>query len=178
MGSIRKAARRLVLKWRNPSRHFLEQKIFPKIKNKKILYVGCDNYTVDYPKRLKKNNLWTLDIRPSVKKYGAKNHVVGDIRKVDNFFEKDFFDIVFFVGIFGYGINNNASAEKAIRAMSKTLKKNGLLIIQWTNRRGKNLVNTENLKEKNKFNEGPLFKTPTKTQIGDRGYIWEFWRKK
>ncbi len=40
-----------------PPRYIIERKIFPKIKNKRVLLIGVADYIPDYPKRLKNNEV-------------------------------------------------------------------------------------------------------------------------
>jgi SAM-dependent methyltransferase len=123
---FRKLLREIFLKWRNPERYFIERKIFPKIKNKKILWVGIGSYTANYPKKLKNNDLTTIDINPHVSKYGSKKHIVEDITKVKF---NDKFDIIFFLGVFGYGVDTKSQVEATFRNCYNFLKENGILVV-------------------------------------------------
>lgn len=158
--TLRKLARELFLRWRNPSRYIIERKILPRIKNKKVLLVGCADYCSHYPKKLRKNNLWTMDIDPEVKKYGSKNHLVGDISKPNKQLAKDF-DIILFLGIFGFGLNNKKDAEKAIKNLYHLLKPKGLLIIQWVNLPNHNQVIPQELKNFKLFKPIKAFGYPS-----------------
>ena len=73
----RKIIRELVLKWRNPSRYIIERKIFPKIKNKRVLLVGVADYIEDYPQRLKENDLWS---RKDLNPWLASLYVINEYR--------------------------------------------------------------------------------------------------
>jgi hypothetical protein len=128
---LRKIAREVLLKYRCKARYDLERKMFPKIRGKRVLFVGIANYTKDYPKKLKNNEIWTIDINSEVEKFGAKNHIVGSITEVDTYFPENFFDYIFFCGILGFGVNTETDAEKTFEKCCKILKKDGILIIGW-----------------------------------------------
>ncbi|MBU1246200.1 MAG: methyltransferase domain-containing protein [Nanoarchaeota archaeon] len=159
---LRKIARELLLKWRQEDRYFIERRIFPKIKHKKVLLVGVANYTENYPFRLRKNSLWSIDIDPSVAKYGAKNHIVGNIKDIDSFFNKDFFDIILMFGVFGYGLNDPKEADKTLKNCAKVLNKKGQLFIQWSDMPGHNQVNPQELDNYKLFKDSVFygFKSP------------------
>jgi len=129
---IKKIARELSLKWRKQNRYILERKIFPNIKNKKILFVGCAKYTQDYPEKLKDNYLWTLDKDPNMAEFGGKFHVIGDITNASKEFNDKYFDVIFMVGVFGYGLNVLSDCERAMKVLHTILSDKGVLIIQST----------------------------------------------
>jgi len=174
----RKIARELLLKWRNKERYILERKIFPRIKNKKILLVGCAHYTSDYPKRLKDNQLWTIDIDPEMVKFGAGNHIIESIVNVDKYFQKEFFDVIILFGVFGYGLNDKKEAEKTLENCAKVLKKKGILIIGWNDLPGYNPINPRNLKNFNLYQSFSWDSIPSgyKTEKRLKG-VFEFLKK-
>jgi len=143
--SLRRAARELSLKWRNEGRYIIERKIFPKIKNKKVLLVGCASYTSDYPKRLQENELYSIDVNKEVVMYGAKNHIIGSVVDIDKYFEKEFFDAILFFGVFGFGLNNKKEAEKALKNCYNVLKTGGVIMIMWQNIPGHNQISPREL---------------------------------
>jgi len=143
---LRKAARELTLRWRNEGRYIIERKIFPKIKDKKVLLVGCANYTSDYPKRLYENELYSIDVDKETAEYGAKNHVVGSVVEIDKYFSKEFFDVILFLGVFGFGLDERKHAEKALKRCYKALKKNGVMVVMWQDIPGHNQINPRELK--------------------------------
>lgn len=130
----RKILRPIFLKWDSPCRYLVEKKIFPKIKNKRVLLVGCAEYAEHYPCLLEKNNrVYSIDIDPEAAKYGAKHHIVGDVCRINKYFKENTFDIILFGGIFGYGLNNVKDAEIAMKNCHYVLKRGGLMIIWWAN---------------------------------------------
>ena len=149
----RRIVREVVLKYENPGRYIIEKKFFPRIKDKKVLLVGCEHYTEHYPRKLRKNMLWSIDINPDVAKYGAKEHVVGDISYATRYYPKKNFDFVFLGGIFGYGVNDKKTAERTMKECYEILKKNGKLIIWWSDMPKHNQVIPQELKNYRLFKE-------------------------
>jgi len=175
----RKVLRELLLKWRSKSRYIIERKLFPKVKNKRVLWVGCAEYTKDYPRKIEKNNneLWTIDIDPKVAEYGAKKHIIGNIANADKYFEKEFFDIIFFIGLFGYGLDEKKDAEKAMKSCYKILKKDGSMIIHWSNLEGRNKVKPKELKNIQLYTPKSIFGLPELYKINNNTKIFEFYKK-
>jgi ubiquinone/menaquinone biosynthesis C-methylase UbiE len=176
---IRKILREVLLKWRIKSRYVIERKMFPRIKNKKVLFVGCAEYTKDYPSRIEKNNnqLWTLDIDPEVAKYGAKNHIIGDAVEINKYFQENFFDVIMMIGVFGYGINKKEDADKSLENCAKILKKEGAMIIHWSNITGKDMVKPRKLDKIKLYSPTPMFGLPELYIINKGTKIFEFYKK-
>ena len=143
---LRKILREIFLKYRNEGRYIIERKIFPKIKNKKVLLIGCASYTSDYPKKLQGNELYSIDVDKDVLKYGAKNHIVGSVVEIDKYFEKEFFDVILFFGVFGFGLDDKENAEKALKNCHKVLKKDGITMLMWQNIPKHDQINPRELK--------------------------------
>ena len=175
---IKTVLRGLLLRQREEGRYILERKIFPKLKNKKVLFAGVAHYTADYPKKLKSSNLWTIDIDPSVEKYGARNHVIGDVAEANKFFPESFFDVIILSGIFGYGVNDSKAAEKVMKNCWTILKKNGKLVIQWSDRPNHDQVNPRKLKNFGLFIPVSFgkYNSPYRTKKNNR--VFEFLVKK
>ncbi|GAG24403.1 unnamed protein product, partial [marine sediment metagenome] len=79
--------RNVSLKWLNYSRYIVEKKIFPSIKNKKVLLVGCNHNVRDYPKKLRKNDVYSIDINPEMAEFGAEKHIVGNVAEINKYFK-------------------------------------------------------------------------------------------
>src|SRR6266852_4115017 len=85
---------------RNEDRSVLELIIFPyflkKDEYKNVLFVGCHWYTRGYNKIFeKKKNFWTIEIKPSMKKYGAKQHIIDDLQNLSKHFKPGTLDLIF-----------------------------------------------------------------------------------
>lgn len=138
--------RNLILKWMNYPRYIIEKKIFPSIKNKRVLLVGCTHHVGDYPKKLRKNDVYSIDINPEMEEFGAKKHIIGNVVEIDKYFKEGFFDVIFLLGVFGYGLNEPKEAEKTMKNCYKVLKKGGILIILCKDISGCNQIVPEKLK--------------------------------
>ncbi len=170
---IRQILRGIFLKWRNPERYVLEKKIFKRINRKRVLFVGVAPYTAQYPIKLKNNDLTTIDINPYVAKYGAKNHIIGDIGK---YFFQEKFDVIFLVGILGYGVDTREKAEEVLKNCFNSLNKNGILIATETLVKLHNPVKLRDLKAYKKFQAIEAFGYGSPTRINKA--VFEFLLKK
>jgi len=171
--TFRKIAREALLKWRNESRYVLERKIFPKLKGKKVLLVGCAHYTKDYPKKLAYNDLWTIDIDPKMAEFGAKRHIIGNVVEINKYFSKNFFDVIFLTGVLGYGLNEVKDAEESMKNLYMVLKAKGRLVIQWSDIPGKNQINPQKLKNFKLFYQKEMFGYPSNYRTKNNK-VWEF----
>lgn len=120
----------------NPSRVFLMQTILPIYihrlpKGSNVLWVGCTRYTKNVCKLFEKAGItcYTIEIDPTLAKWGSKHHIVGDVRDLP--FVSGKFDAVFCTGIFGYGVDSQYDQETAVSAMTRVLKPSGLLLFSW-----------------------------------------------
>jgi SAM-dependent methyltransferase len=70
-----------------------------------------------------------MDFDPKRKKWGAKNHLTGDAADVGELFAKDYFDVVFMNGVFGWGLNEPKQIEKSFAGIYKILKPGGFFVL-------------------------------------------------
>ena len=159
MKIIRKIIRELTLKWRKPERYFIERKILPQIKNKKVLIVGVARYTANYPIKLKTNEVITIDLDPKVAKYGAQKHIISSITNAEKYFSAKYFDVILMLGVFGYGLNERKNGEKAMKVCYNLLKNNGKLFLQWNTIPSHNQINPKLLKNYKSFISKEIYKT-------------------
>lgn len=143
-----KPVRGIVLKWKNYPRYIIEKKIFPSIKNKKVLLVGCAHYVNHYPNLLSKggNDVYSIDIDPKMAEFGAKKHIIGNVVEIDKHFREGFLDVIFLLGVFGYGLDDTKNAERTMKGCYKVLKDRGMLIITGIDNSDNNRVIPKNLK--------------------------------
>ncbi|MDF5725737.1 MAG: class I SAM-dependent methyltransferase [Rhizonema sp. PD37] len=118
-----------------PDRHLLENTIIPYFVERDefqtILFVGCDWYTKFYKKFFASKEYWTIEIEKSKRKYGAKNHIIDSIEKLSNYVNGNYFDVIFFTGVFGHGLNSKEATEEAINQCFQCLRKGGVLVFGW-----------------------------------------------
>jgi len=168
--------RKLVLRWRNPSRYFIIKKVIPEINNKKVLWVGVAKYCVDEVKKLEKNNdVTTLDINSELINFGAKKHIVDDISttKLD-----EEFDFIFLLGVLGYGVDLPQIAEKTFRNCYRLLKTNGILIVSVLDVPKRNYIKIRELRNYKLFYPSWMFGLDSGNQIGKTKMEINFLRKK
>ena len=118
-----------------PDRRLLEDTIIPYFVEgrefQKILFVGCDWYTKPYKKYFKNKEYWTIDIDKDKRKYGTKNHIIDSIEKLSKYVNGNYFDVIFFTGVFGHGLNSREATEEAINQCFQCLRKGGVLVFGW-----------------------------------------------
>jgi hypothetical protein len=168
---LRKIIRNVFLKWRCPPRYVIEKKIFPRIKGKRVLLVGVADYTKEYPHLLKENDLYTIDINPSMAAFGAEKHIVGNAIKVNDYFKEGFFDIILHLGVLNYGINTPEETDESIKNCFKILKKGGLLAISTQIGpigSGMNLIQVSKLKNFNLFTPVNAFNLPKECSFNNK----------
>jgi SAM-dependent methyltransferase len=118
-------------------RRYMTKNIIPALassKVKRVLFVGCKEYTAHYGKRLTRVGIdyWTTDIDPAAAIWGEKNHhIVCDIVRIDEACEAESFDAVLLNGVFGDGVDEEVSMNRAVKAIARILRPNGILLIGW-----------------------------------------------
>ncbi|BAZ26788.1 hypothetical protein NIES4073_76980 [Kalymmatonema gypsitolerans NIES-4073] len=119
----------------HPDRRVLEDIIIPYFVKRdefhKILFVGCDWYTKPYKKYFKNKDYLTIEIEQNKSKYGANNHISDSIEKLSNHVKRDYFDLIFFTGVFGHGLNSREATEEAINQCFQCLREGGVLVFGW-----------------------------------------------
>ena len=105
-----------------------------------VLFVGIGPYTYHYSKLFKKVNVdfYSLDIREEsmLWVYNKSKHKILDIRKIAS---KDYnfkFDLIIFMGMIGYGINNEKDLSDSIKSIKKLLNDKGSLLIGYESKFG------------------------------------------
>ena len=92
-------------------RDILERIIFPYILShsnpKTILDIGREGYEKFYNKFFAGRELWTLDIDPKQKEFGAKHHITDDVSNLKKHFKNNYFDFILMNGVFGWGLDKN-----------------------------------------------------------------------
>lgn len=114
-------------------RNVLENIIFPWVlanfEPKKIFDIGREEYQKFYNQFFRGRELWSIDFDPACKKWGAKNHIVGDAADVAKYFEPEYFDVIFMNGVYGWGLNEPKQIEKGMAGVYKLLKPGGLFVL-------------------------------------------------
>jgi SAM-dependent methyltransferase len=122
-------------------RQYMTQNILPSLisaKVQRVLFVGCKVYTAHYGKQLTRAAIdyWTTDIDPAAAIWGQKDHhVVCDIAKIDDVFLADSFDVVLLNGVLGDGVDEESHMNRAVKAIARILRPNGILLIGWNSQK-------------------------------------------
>lgn len=116
-------------------RRVLEEDIFPYFVSspafKNILFVGCAWYTRAYNTVFKDKHYLTLEIDPAEGKFGAKEHINDSLENVTRHVEEGSLDLIICNGIFGWGLNERPSVEKAFEGCYASLSRGGILVLGW-----------------------------------------------
>ena len=102
----------------------------------RVLFVGCKPYTARYGRRLTGVGIdyWTTDIDPAAAMWGERNHhIVGDVTLIDDLCSPNSFDAVLLNGVIGdgTGLDEEDQMNRAVTAIARILRPNGILLIGW-----------------------------------------------
>lgn len=118
-----------------PDRVFLEDQIFPWLLSlpdrPRILFVGCDWYTKDYPTIFASREFCTIEIDPAKARFGSARHAVDSLENLSKHFAAEHFDVIVHTGVFGWGINSREMTEQTFEQCHRCLKPGGLLVFGW-----------------------------------------------
>lgn len=117
-------------------RQILEQVIFPHFSSlaavKTVLFVGCDTYTAHYQRVFfSKANYWTLEPEPSLRRFGARQHVVAAFEELARHFDESYFDLIICNGVYGWGLDRAEQCEAALSQSYACLRAGGFLLFGW-----------------------------------------------
>jgi SAM-dependent methyltransferase len=121
---------------RSPDRVMLVEHYIPAFAAEagRMLWVGCQEYTADYPARLEAGGgeAWTLEFDPAAAIWGREGrHRTGDLKVADQLFADLTFDTILCNGVLGFGVNSVSDQQTALAAMSKILRPGGRLLLGW-----------------------------------------------
>jgi SAM-dependent methyltransferase len=117
--------------WRPPDRVVLEDLILPHCAatGGPVLFVGVRFYTRAYAARCAGVNFVTLDRDPAMRKHGAPQHVVAPLEELGTHFPAASFSAIVVNGVFGWGLDAPAAADRALAACHDALRPQGVLVI-------------------------------------------------
>jgi hypothetical protein len=120
---------------RNDDRRVLEQTIFPYFVDRPefptVLFVGTAWYTEPYNHIFREKNYSTIEIDPSQAQYGASRHIVDSLEYVDRHFAPRSLNLIICNGVFGWGLDQRSTVEKAFGHCYELLRSGGILIVGW-----------------------------------------------
>jgi hypothetical protein len=120
-------------------RRYMSENILPALaaaRIRRVLFVGCQPYTARYGQRLNGAEIdyWTTDVDPAAAMWGERNHhIIGDVTRIDDLCTCDSFDAVLLNGVIGdgTGLDEEDQMNRAITAIARILRLNGILLIGW-----------------------------------------------
>lgn len=125
---------------RSPDRVVLVDRYLPAFAKAggRILWIGCQAYTADYPARLEAGGgeVWTLEFDAAAAVWGREGrHRTGDLKQAKTIFADMKFDTVLCNGVLGFGVDTPADQRTALSAMANVLNPGGRLLLGWNTNR-------------------------------------------
>jgi hypothetical protein len=119
-----------------PDRILLEDKIIPHYASSdscnRILFIGCAWYTKFYEYLFMGKEYWTIEPDFGRSQYGSKKHHIQDtLQNLSFYVDSDFFDLIIYTGVFGWGIDTKPDAELAFEQCYRSLSQSGTLVFGW-----------------------------------------------
>lgn len=119
---------------RTPDREILENTIIPFFVARgihRVLFVGTDWFTKHYDRFFPGSDYWTIEIEPRRRRFGAAQHIVDSLEHLDRHFPKAHFDLILCNGVYGWGLDDPASCERAFQQCYDCLSDQGILMLGW-----------------------------------------------
>jgi SAM-dependent methyltransferase len=124
-------------------RRYMSDNILPALETarvRRVLFVGCKPYTARYGRRLTVAGIdyWTTDVDPLAAMWGERNHhIVADVTRIDDLCTPDSFDAVLLNGVIGdgTGLDEEDQMNRAVTAIARILRPNGILLIGWNSQK-------------------------------------------
>lgn len=121
------------MRLRTPGRSLLEKVVLPYYasiaRGCRVLFVGCDWYTQHYKKVFRDAEFWTIDPDPSKKRFGARNHIVGYLEELCDYFIPEYFDFIICNGVLGHGLDKLEQADLAFNSCFVCLRQGGKFMV-------------------------------------------------
>lgn len=120
-------------------RRLLERDILPayaaRAHAQTLLFVGCDRATAHYARIFDRSAtaFCTLDIDPARRRFGAARHAVARLEDAASHFAPGSLDVIICNGVLGFGLDDRAAFESAMRSCFACLRDRGELLLGWNN---------------------------------------------
>jgi SAM-dependent methyltransferase len=164
-------------------RYVLEHGVFPALLARpdvlRVLFVGCDWYTRDYPDIFAGRHFQTIDVDPAKARFGSADHVVGSMTDLDEIFAPSSYDAIVANGVIGFGLDDPAGCERAVAACSAVLRPGGWLVLGWNDVDDLRPVRLEDLAGLRAFEAVPLppFPAPRHPTFSPAHHTFDFYRR-
>ncbi len=121
---------------KNPARTILEQTIFPyylkRTEVKDVVSIGADWYNRGYLKAWRSKNYRVIELNQDhATRYGGANAICASCTVLSQYLAPRSLDLVFFVGVYGWGINTKEDFNATIEGISECLREGGELVFGW-----------------------------------------------
>ena len=167
---------------RQSDRRVMRKSILPALAAagfEKVLFVGTRGYTQAYGRafRNSRTEYWTSDVDPEAARYGADGrHITCDVREIDTVVSPASFDLVVLNGIFGWGVDDTADMDRAVRAICTVLADGGFLLIGWNHDRSPDPESLPAMAEC--FAAAALDGLPARQGFADVTHVYCWYRKR
>lgn len=116
-----------------PDRCWLEEVIFHQIRReyapRKLLFIGVEEYTSWYHRLFVPSVFESIDADERKSRFGSPwRHVTASCADLLSHWEREYFDVVVFNGVYGWGVDDRETLERALAQIRSVLKKGGLLV--------------------------------------------------
>jgi SAM-dependent methyltransferase len=165
-------------------RRVLEELIFPyyagNIAFTKILFVGCAAFTSHYQREyFADKDFWTIEPEPYQARFGSTNHVMATIEDAAKHFQAGYFDVIFFNGVYGWGLDTLAQGEAAFAACHTCLRDGGHVVFGWNDVPQRTPFGLDKIQSRKSFNrlyfpplQGVQYFTDTRQR-----HVFDFYQK-
>lgn len=98
----------------------------------RVLFVGTRWYTQRYEELLRGHCFLSMDIDPRAARHGStQGHVTECASRAQSRYEPRSFDVIVCNGVFGWGLDERAEVEAAVRGFHRLLRDGGELVVGW-----------------------------------------------
>lgn len=124
---------------RSADRALLEEELLPAYaadaRLEKLLFVGCDWYTRDYPALFDpdRSRFRSIDFDAKKAVHGTPDHIVAPLQEIDRHVAAQSADVVVCNGVYGFGIHDRVELARAFAAAHAVLRPGGALLLGWNN---------------------------------------------
>lgn len=95
-----------------------------------VLFVGCRRETRHYGRSFfAQHDFWTLAPSETARKYGARQHVIAPLERLDAFFPERYFDLIVCDGVLGRGLDSPDACEAAFDHCFTRLRDGGHFVL-------------------------------------------------
>jgi hypothetical protein len=170
------------LRLNSDNRRLLEQRIVPYFVDHeefpRILFVGCDWYTYGYRRVFRDKEYVTIEIDPARARFGARRHVVDSVTNVAKYFSPGELDVIFFNGVFGWGLNGREETGMAIAGCHATLRRGGAFVLGWDDVPERCPFSLDEVRELQRFEPWTLPPLATARHVVEpERHVYDFFRR-